>query len=140
LVEILIFSLIVSQALLISTSVPKFSKAANLFQISTRYCSLPSISSNFLRLNLSIWINLLTNPNPVYGHSKLCQYNYYKLKDIINHEGGMVSNIVMFILVMWNERDGSNIERKHTHMQTYRQQADIVSLLPSLRRETKLKV
>jgi hypothetical protein len=49
-----IFSLIVSQALLISTSVSKFYKAENVFEISTRYYSLPSTSFNFLRLNLSI--------------------------------------------------------------------------------------
>jgi cleavage and polyadenylation specificity factor subunit 1 len=47
-----IFSLMVSQALLTSTSVSRFSKAANVFEISTRYCSLPSISFNFLRMNL----------------------------------------------------------------------------------------
>jgi hypothetical protein len=43
------------QALLISTSVSKFSKAVNLFKISTWYCSLPSTSFNLLRLNLSAW-------------------------------------------------------------------------------------
>jgi hypothetical protein len=45
----------VSQALLISTSAFKFSKVAILSEILTHYCSLPSISLNFFRLNLSIW-------------------------------------------------------------------------------------
>jgi hypothetical protein len=54
LAEILISSLIVSQALLISTSVSKSSKAANLSQTSTQYYSVPSPSFNFLTLNLSI--------------------------------------------------------------------------------------
>jgi hypothetical protein len=50
-----ICSLIVSQALLTSTSSTTFSKAANLFEISVQYYSLPCASFNFLRLNLSIW-------------------------------------------------------------------------------------
>jgi hypothetical protein len=76
LADILIFSLIVSQALFAYTSVSKFSSAANLFEISTRYCSSvgpstshnpmdlhgylftycssPSTSFNFLKLKLSI--------------------------------------------------------------------------------------
>jgi hypothetical protein len=41
------FSLTVFQAILISTSLPKFSKAANMIQVSIGYCSLPSTSSNF---------------------------------------------------------------------------------------------
>jgi hypothetical protein len=44
LAEVFIFSVIVSQALLISTSVSKSSKAANLFDTSTRNCSLSSTS------------------------------------------------------------------------------------------------
>jgi hypothetical protein len=48
-------SLIVSQELLMSTSASTFYKAANLSETSTWYCSLLSISFNFLRLNLSIW-------------------------------------------------------------------------------------
>jgi hypothetical protein len=55
LVQIFIFSLIVSQALIISTSAFKFSKTANLLETSTHNCSLPSTSFNFLRLNLSTW-------------------------------------------------------------------------------------
>jgi hypothetical protein len=52
---VFIFSLIVSRALLISSSSSsKLSRAANPFQISTRYCWLPSTSFNFLKLNLSI--------------------------------------------------------------------------------------
>jgi hypothetical protein len=55
LAEILIFPLIVSQTLLLSPSACKFFKAVNLFEISTRYCSSPCTSFNFLRLNLSTW-------------------------------------------------------------------------------------
>jgi hypothetical protein len=49
-----LFSLTVSQALLIPTSASKFPKVVYLFEISTRYCCLPSILSNFLRWNLSV--------------------------------------------------------------------------------------
>jgi hypothetical protein len=44
--EILIFSVIISQALLLSTSVSKSSKAVNLFETPTQFCYLPSISFN----------------------------------------------------------------------------------------------
>jgi hypothetical protein len=47
------FSLIFSQALLMSKLSLKLSKAANVFEISTWYFSLTSISSRFLRSNLS---------------------------------------------------------------------------------------
>jgi hypothetical protein len=51
--EVLIFSLILSQALLMLDLSSKFSKAANLFEISTRYFSSTSTSSSFVRSNLS---------------------------------------------------------------------------------------
>jgi hypothetical protein len=47
------FSLILSQALLMSKLSSKLSKVANLFGISIRYFSLTSISLSFFRLNLS---------------------------------------------------------------------------------------
>jgi hypothetical protein len=47
------FSLILSQALLMSELSSKLSKAANLFEISTWYVSLTSTSSSFFRSNLS---------------------------------------------------------------------------------------
>jgi hypothetical protein len=47
------FSLILSQALLMSKLSSKLSKAANLFEISTWYFSLTSTSSSFFRSNLS---------------------------------------------------------------------------------------
>jgi hypothetical protein len=50
-----IFSLTVYHALLISASASKSPKAANVFEISSRYFSLPTISFNFLRLNFSTW-------------------------------------------------------------------------------------
>jgi hypothetical protein len=50
----LLFSLIFSQALLMSLVSLKFSKAANLFVSSIWYCFLTSSSFTFLRLNLSI--------------------------------------------------------------------------------------
>jgi hypothetical protein len=56
--HITVFSLTVSQALLISTSASKFPKAANPYEISTWYCCLPCTSFNFLRMNLSYEIYL----------------------------------------------------------------------------------
>ena len=53
LAEVLIISLMFSQALFMSLSSLKFSKAANLFEISIWYCFLTSSSFSFLRLNLS---------------------------------------------------------------------------------------
>jgi hypothetical protein len=53
LAEVLMFSLILSQALLMSKLSSKLSKAANLFEISTWYFSLTSTSSSFFRSNLS---------------------------------------------------------------------------------------
>ena len=53
LADALIFSLMFSQALFMSSQSLKFSKAANLFVIWTWYCFLTSISFSFLRLNLS---------------------------------------------------------------------------------------
>jgi hypothetical protein len=53
LVEVLIFSLILSQASLMSKLSSKLCKAANLFEISTWYSSLTSTSSSFFRSNLS---------------------------------------------------------------------------------------
>jgi hypothetical protein len=47
------FSIIHSQALLMSKLSSKLSKAANLFEISTWYFSLTSMSLNFFRSNLS---------------------------------------------------------------------------------------
>jgi hypothetical protein len=47
------FSLILSQALLMSKLSSKLSKAANLFEISGWYFSLTSTSSSFFRSNLS---------------------------------------------------------------------------------------
>jgi hypothetical protein len=49
----LIFFLILSQVLLTSKFSSKFSKAANLFEISTWFFSLSSMSSNFLSSSLS---------------------------------------------------------------------------------------
>jgi hypothetical protein len=48
------FSLTLTQALLISKLSSKLSKAANIFQISTWYFSLTSMSSRFFRSNLFI--------------------------------------------------------------------------------------
>jgi len=53
LAEVLIFSLMFSQALFMSSSSLTFPKAANLFVISIWYCFLYFISFTFLRLNLS---------------------------------------------------------------------------------------
>jgi hypothetical protein len=53
LAEVLMFSLILSQALLMSKLSSKLSKAENLFEISTWYFSLTSMSSSFSRSNLS---------------------------------------------------------------------------------------
>jgi hypothetical protein len=53
--DILIFSQIVSQPVLIPTSLPKFSRAANLSWIWIWYCSLHCTLFNFLRLDLTIW-------------------------------------------------------------------------------------
>ena len=53
LAKVLIFSLMISQALFMSSSTSKFSKAANLFIISIWYFSLTSSSFSFLRLNPS---------------------------------------------------------------------------------------
>ena len=53
LAEVLIFSVMFSEALFMSLQSHKFSKAANLFVISVRYCYLTSSSFSFLRLNLS---------------------------------------------------------------------------------------
>jgi hypothetical protein len=47
------FSLILSQALLMSKLSSKLSKAAHLFDISIWYFSLTSMSSSFFRSNLS---------------------------------------------------------------------------------------
>jgi hypothetical protein len=47
------FSLIISQALLMSELSSKLSKAVNLFEISTWYFSLTSTSLSFFRSNLS---------------------------------------------------------------------------------------
>jgi hypothetical protein len=49
----LIFSLILSKALLMLTLSSKRSKFANLFKISSWYFSLTSMSSSFFRSNLS---------------------------------------------------------------------------------------
>jgi hypothetical protein len=49
----LMFSLMFSQALFMSSSSRKFSKAANLFVISIQFCCLTSSSFSFLRINLS---------------------------------------------------------------------------------------
>jgi hypothetical protein len=49
----LIFSLMFSEALLLSLLSFNFSKAANLFEISIWYPFLPSSLFSFLRLNLS---------------------------------------------------------------------------------------
>jgi hypothetical protein len=53
LAEVLLFSLILSQALLMSKLSSNLSKAANLFQISTWYFSLTSTSLSFFRSHLS---------------------------------------------------------------------------------------
>ena len=53
LVEILMFSLMFSKALFMSSLWLKFSTAANLFEISVWYYFLTSSSFSFLRLNLS---------------------------------------------------------------------------------------
>ena len=53
LADVLIFSLVFSQALFMSSLSLKFSKVANLFEISIWYCFLTSSSFSFLRLNLS---------------------------------------------------------------------------------------
>jgi hypothetical protein len=47
------FSLILSEALLMSKLSSKLSKAANLFEISTLYFSLTSMSLSFFRSSLS---------------------------------------------------------------------------------------
>jgi hypothetical protein len=52
LAEVLMFSVILSQALISKLSF-KLSKAANLFEISTWYFSLTSMSSSFFRSNIS---------------------------------------------------------------------------------------
>jgi hypothetical protein len=49
LAEVLIFSLILFQALLMSKLSSKLPEVANLFEISTWYCSLTSKSSSFFR-------------------------------------------------------------------------------------------
>jgi hypothetical protein len=56
----------------------KFSKAANLFEISTRYRSLLSTSLNFLTLNLSMWnlCCLFTHCQPF---PNLCHHQYHNL-------------------------------------------------------------
>jgi hypothetical protein len=46
--DILAFSLIISQAPLVSTSATKSSKTANLYETLTQYCSLRSTLFNFL--------------------------------------------------------------------------------------------
>ena len=53
LAELLISYLMISQTLFMSSLSLKFSKVANLFEISVWYCSLTSSSFSFLRLNLS---------------------------------------------------------------------------------------
>jgi hypothetical protein len=53
LAEVLIFSVIFSQALLMLKLSSKLSEVANLFEISTCYFSLTSTSSSFFRSNLS---------------------------------------------------------------------------------------
>ena len=53
LVEVLIFSLMFSQALFMSSLSLKFYKAADMFEISIWYCFLTSSSFSFLRLSLS---------------------------------------------------------------------------------------
>jgi hypothetical protein len=53
LAEFLMFSIIVFQALLMSELSSKLSKAANLFQISTWYFSLTSMSLRFFKSNIS---------------------------------------------------------------------------------------
>jgi hypothetical protein len=53
LAKVLMFSLILSQALSMSKLSSKLSKAANLFEISTWYFSLTSTSLSFFRSNLS---------------------------------------------------------------------------------------
>ena len=53
LAEVLIFSLMFSQALFMSSSSFTFSKAANLFVISIWYCFLTPSSFSYLRLNIS---------------------------------------------------------------------------------------
>ena len=60
-----IFSLMVSQVLFMSSLSLKFSKAANLFEISIWYCFLTSSSFSFLRLNLfpsNFCVTCLLNP------------------------------------------------------------------------------
>ena len=53
LADVLIFFLMFSQVLFMSSLSFKFSKAANLFEISIWYCFLTSSSLRFLRLNLT---------------------------------------------------------------------------------------
>jgi len=53
LADVLICPLMFSQVLFMSLLLHKFSKAANLFEISIWYCFLTSSSLSFLRLNLS---------------------------------------------------------------------------------------
>jgi hypothetical protein len=82
--EIFIFSQVVSQALLISTS-ERLPKPQNLFEISTRYCSTPSITFHFLLnelLHMSSAVSLFTQsqslPNFYSLHTVISQFAVLK--------------------------------------------------------------
>jgi len=77
--EIFIFSLIFSQAVFMFLLSFNFSKAANLFEILIRYCSLTSTSRRFFRFNLVVCLptvspHIFLSPDSI-------QYQSAPLKD-----------------------------------------------------------
>ena len=102
-------SLMISQALLVSSLSFKFSKAANLFEVLILYCFLTSTTFNLLGLNLST-------------SNHYCLFTYYKsFPNFYNHQ------IVIRITFSYPERSYIQCTRMPSPVYQY-----VITLVVSL--------